>query len=150
MELTHVDSSGRVVMVDVSGKPIVKRTAIAKGHITLAKETIKLIKEGQMKKGDPLTCARIAGISAAKKTGDLIPLCHPLTIDQASVDLEIVEDGVNIESKVITTAKTGIEMEALTAVSVAALTVYDMCKAVDKNMVIDEVTLVKKTKEPLE
>ncbi len=149
MELTHVDSSGHVVMVDVSNKPIVKRTAIAKGHITLAKETIELIKRGQMKKGDPLTCARIAGISAAKKTGDLIPLCHSLLIDQAIVDLKIVEDGISIESKVITTAKTGIEMEALTAVSIAALTVYDMCKAVDKNMVIDEVALVKKTKEPI-
>lgn len=149
MELTHVDSSGRVVMVDVSDKPIIKRTAIASGHITLSKNTIMLIKEGQMKKGDPLTCARIAGIMAAKKTGDLIPLCHPLSIDQVSVDLEIIEDGVNIESKVITTAKTGIEMEALTAVSIAALTIYDMCKAVDKNMVIDKVTLVSKTKEPL-
>lgn len=149
MELTHIDSSGKAVMVDVSEKTVIKRTAIAFGHISLSANTLMLIKDGELKKGDALSCARIAGITAAKKTSDLIPLCHPLPIDQVSVNLEFAEDGINIESKVITTAKTGVEMEALTAVSVSALTIYDMCKAVDKNMIISDIKLISKTKESL-
>ncbi len=149
MEFSHIDNSGQVTMVDVSAKPVVKRTAVATGTIHLKPETVTLMHEGLIKKGDPLACARVAAIMAAKKTGELIPLCHPLPIDQVQVDFEIGKDTITIESRVITTAKTGVEMEALTAVSVAALTIYDMCKAVDKTMVIDTVTLKSKTKEPV-
>ncbi len=149
MEFSHIDESGQVTMVDVSNKPIVKRTAIAKGTIFMAPETINKINQSQIKKGDPLSCARIAGIMAAKRTGDLIPLCHPLPLDQAVIDFAIHEDNISIKSTAITTAKTGVEMEALTAASVAALTIYDMCKAVDKDMVIGDITLLSKTKEPL-
>lgn len=146
MELSHIDESGKMQMVDVSGKPEVKRTAIAKGKIFLKAETIEKVQQGLMKKGDVLACARVAGISAAKQTQSLIPLCHNIFIDQIGVDFNIVEDGVEITSKTICVAKTGIEMEALTAVSVAALTIYDMCKAVDKEMVISNVHLVEKRK----
>ncbi|MBD3320838.1 MAG: cyclic pyranopterin monophosphate synthase MoaC [Chitinivibrionales bacterium] len=148
MEFSHFDKSGRVTMVDVSGKGIVKRTAVASGKIFCNPETIEKIRRSLIKKGDPLACARIAGIMAAKKTGDLIPLCHPLPVDQVSIDCSLHDNAVSILATVITTAKTGVEMEALTAVSVAALTVYDMCKAVDKNMTISDITLIKKTKEP--
>ncbi len=149
MEFSHIDKAGQVTMVDVSHKPVIKRTAIATGTIYLNSKTIEMIKDGVIKKGDPMACARVAAIMSAKKTGDLIPLCHPLPIDQVQVDFHIGEDSIAIESKVITTAKTGVEMEALTAVSVAALTIYDMCKAVDKQMIIGDITLKSKKKEPL-
>ncbi len=148
MEFSHIDNSGQVTMVNVSHKPIVKRTAIATGTLYCDAKTIEMLKKGSLKKGDPLASARIAAILAAKKTGDLIPLCHPLPIDQVSVDFLTGEDKIDITSTVITTAKTGVEMEALTAVSIAGLTIYDMCKAVDKNMRISDITLKSKTKEP--
>ena len=149
MQFSHIDSSGQVTMVDISEKPIVKRTAIATGVVYLNTKTIEMIKKGLMKKGDPLASARIAGIMGAKKTGELIPLCHPLPIDQVIVDFKIGKDTIAIETRVITTAKTGVEMEALSAVSIAALTIYDMCKAVDKKMVIGDITLKSKKKEPV-
>lgn len=146
-QLTHTDNQGKAVMVDVSHKPMQTRTAKAEGFIQLAPETMDLIRENAMRKGDVLTVAELAGIQAAKRTSDLIPLCHPLPISQVSVKASIVEKGVRIESMVKCTAQTGVEMEALTAVQVALLTVYDMCKAVDKNMVIGPVTLLEKLKE---
>jgi len=149
MELSHIDSSGEVNMVDVSHKSVSKRTAVASGNILMQEETIALLTKGLMKKGDPLACARIAGILAAKKTGDLIPLCHLLPIDQVQIDFTIHNKLIEITAEVITSAKTGVEMEALTAVSVAALTLYDMCKAVDKQMVLSDITLKSKKKESL-
>jgi cyclic pyranopterin phosphate synthase len=149
MKLSHIDESGKLNMVDVSGKEVVKRTAIAKGFIKLQKETIVLLKQGLLKKGDVLACARVAGISGAKKTQELIPLCHNIFVDQIGVDFKVCEDGVEIISNTVCIAKTGIEMEALTAVSIAALTIYDMCKAADKEMVIENIHLVEKKKEPL-
>jgi cyclic pyranopterin phosphate synthase len=134
-------------MVDVSQKPVTRRTAVASGNIYMQPETIELMKKGLIKKGDPLACARIAGILAAKKTGELIPLCHPLPIDQVQIDFKIRKKLIEITAEVITTAKTGVEMEALTAVSVAGLTIYDMCKAVDKQMVLGDITLRSKKKE---
>lgn len=134
-------------MVDVSGKPVSKRTAVAAGSIRMAAGTVAKLREGILKKGDALATARIAGIMGAKGTSDLIPLCHPLPIDDIAVELEIKDDGVEIEATVTSTARTGVEMEALTAVSVAALTLYDMCKAIDKGMIIENVTLRSKTKE---
>ncbi len=148
-KLSHIDDSGQAKMVDVSGKNKVRRTARAKGKIALAPETLRLIKEGLLKKGDCFAAARIAGISAAKKTSDLIPLCHNIQIDHVEVELRTVDDGVEIEAKAVCTDKTGIEMEALTAVAVAALTIYDMCKAVDKNMQIEGVCLLEKTKDEI-
>ncbi len=147
VDFTHFDSEGRARMVDVSGKPVQKRIAIASGAIVVGGKVIAFLKAGSLKKGDPLSAARIAGIMAAKRTGDFIPLCHPLPLDQVSVDFRIEDDTIVIEAKAITTARTGVEMEALTAVSVAALTIYDMCKAVSKNMVIGEIRLVSKKKE---
>jgi cyclic pyranopterin phosphate synthase len=149
MELSHIDKTGAAAMVDVSPKQTVKRTAVACGSISLGAETIRLLKEGLLKKGDALACARIAGICAAKKTSDLIPLCHNLPLDNVSVDFSIGEKRVDITARSVCTGRTGIEMEALTAVSVAALTIYDMCKAVDKNMVIGGIRLVEKKKEPV-
>ncbi len=149
MEFSHIDSSGQVKMVDVSSKKVVKRTAIATGNICLSSATIDMMKKGLLKKGDPLACARVAGIMGAKRTGDLIPLCHPLPIDSIDIDFEFDDNTITIQSTVITTAKTGVEMEALTAVSLAALTIYDMCKAVDKDMVIGDITLKSKKKEPI-
>ncbi len=146
-DFSHIDSTGKVKMVDVSGKPVSRRTAVAAGFVRMTAETVKKLREGLLKKGDALATARIAGIMGAKKTSGLIPLCHPLPIDDIAVDLEIKEDGIEIEATVTCTARTGIEMEALTAVSVAALTLYDMCKAVDKGMIIESVTLKSKTKE---
>ena len=146
--MSHVDQSGRASMVDISPKAPVKRTAVASGHIRMAPETIRLLREGLLKKGDALACARIAGISGAKRTADLIPLCHNIEIDHVSVDFEIGDDRIGITAGAACTGRTGIEMEALTAVSVAALTLYDMCKAVDKQMVIGEIRLVEKRKEP--
>lgn len=145
---SHTDKKGKAKMVDVGQKPDVKRVAIAKGSIFLAKETIKLIKGNKMKKGDVLTVAKIAGIQAAKKTSALIPLCHPLLLNNIEVDCKILADRVEVTAKVECVGKTGVEMEALTAVSVALLTVYDMCKAVDKEMEIGGIKLCQKSKTP--
>ncbi|HPO12000.1 MAG TPA: cyclic pyranopterin monophosphate synthase MoaC [Candidatus Hydrogenedentes bacterium] len=146
---SHVDDKGRARMVDVGGKPDQRRVARASGKILLAPETVALIQENNLKKGDVLTVAEIAGIQAAKKTFDLIPLCHTVHIGHAQVTARLEKDGVAVTSEVSSIGPTGVEMEALTAVSVALLTVYDMCKAVDKNMVIKEVILLEKTKEDL-
>ena len=147
MKLTHFDEKGNTRMVDVGGKEETLRIAIARGHITARPETLRLIAEQKMKKGDVLEVARLAGIMAAKRTGELIPLCHPLALTSIRVELGIATDQsqIEIEAEIQTIGRTGVEMEALTAVSVAALTVYDMCKAVDKEMVIGDVRLVKKT-----
>lgn len=145
--LSHVDGAGRARMVDVSAKPRVRRTATAEGFISLAPGTVELVRANGIAKGDVLATARIAGIMAAKRCADLIPLCHNVEIEHVGVDLELRGDGVAIRARSVCTDKTGIEMEALTAVSVAALTIYDMCKAVDKAMVIGGVRLVEKTKE---
>ncbi|TVR87116.1 MAG: cyclic pyranopterin monophosphate synthase MoaC [Spirochaetaceae bacterium] len=149
MALTHVNESGEAHMVDVSAKPKVRRTAHAAGFIFLAPETVSLIRDNLVAKGDVLATARIAAIAGAKRTSDLIPLCHNISIDQVSVDLELREDGVAVEATAVCTDKTGIEMEALTAVSVACLTIYDMCKAADKTMKIGEIQLLQKTKQTL-
>jgi len=146
-KLSHTDAGGRVNMVDVGEKPLSKRSARAKGHISLAAETISLIKDNSLKKGDLLATAEIAGIMAAKKTSELIPLCHPLLLTKVGVYLTIDTNGVEAESYVSCTGTTGVEMEALTAVSAALLTVYDMCKAVDKKMVIDRIELLEKSKK---
>jgi cyclic pyranopterin monophosphate synthase len=144
--LSHFDDQGQAHMVDVSGKPVTDRVAVAVGAVRMTTETLMLITEGRAKKGDVLSVARLAGIMAAKKTSDLIPLCHPLPITK--VALELTADptlpGIRIEATVKTSGQTGVEMEALTAVSVAALTVYDMVKAVEKSMVIDGVRLILK------
>lgn len=145
--LSHTDASGKANMVDVSNKSTQIRTAVARGQISLSAETITLIRENQMKKGDVLTVAEIAGIQGGKKTSELIPLCHPLQITKLDVKAELTNAGVTITSTAKCTGQTGIEMEALTAVSVALLTIYDMCKAVDKSMVIGEIILIEKTKE---
>ena len=149
MGLTHVDAGGEVRMVDVSAKPVSAREAVARGRIRMSSEALKLIRAGAIKKGDPLQSARLAGIMAAKRTADLIPLCHPLALTHVDVSLEEETDGYAIEARVRTADRTGVEMEALTAVAVAALTIYDMVKAVDKAMVIDSITLVEKHKTPL-
>jgi cyclic pyranopterin monophosphate synthase len=142
--LSHVDPTGTVRMVDVSNKDVTAREAVAGGRITMSREAIRQIRAGAIKKGDPLQTARLAGIMAAKRTAELIPLCHPLPITFADVALTERRDGYDIEARVRTSAQTGVEMEALTAVSVAALTIYDMVKAVDKAMVIGEVRLLEK------
>jgi cyclic pyranopterin phosphate synthase len=144
-KLTHIDSRGRVQMVDVGDKPVTAREAIARGSIAMSSEARAQIRSGAVKKGDPLQAARLAGIMAAKQTASLIPLCHPLPIAGVQVDLTATARGYDIEARVRTTAQTGVEMEALTAVAVAALTVYDMVKAVDKAMEIGHIRLVKKT-----
>jgi len=146
-KLTHTDNSGKAVMVDIGEKIIQSRIARASGHITLAPETIRLIEENQLKKGDVLTVAQLAGINAAKQTSSLIPLCHNIAIESVSVKLAVDNSGVKAESEVKCTGKTGVEMEALTSVSVALLTVYDMCKAVDKKMIIDHTELIEKIKK---
>ena len=146
MEFSHIDSNGKANMVDVGGKPNQLRQAKATGFIKLNSETIQLIEENQMKKGDVLTIAEIAGIQAAKQTPSLIPLCHTLLLTKVDVKASLTSTGVEINSYVKCIGQTGIEMEALTAVSVALLTVYDMCKAVDKKMVISDITLIEKTK----
>ena len=145
-KLTHIDDSGAARMVDVGAKDVTTRIAIAKGQVRMKPETLALIQQGQIKKGDVLTVAKVAGVMAAKRTADLVPLCHPLPIDQVLVDLEPKPElpGVEITATVRTTAKTGVEMEALTAVAVAALTIYDMAKAAEKTMVIDNIRLVEK------
>ncbi len=147
--LTHIDASGAARMVDVSEKPVSVREAIAEGRITLAVETLELIAQNAMAKGDVLATARIAGIQAAKRTADLIPLCHPLPLSGITLDLVLEPDAVRIACRVRTTARTGVEMEALTGVAIAGLTIYDMCKAVDPAMTIGEIRLVLKTKEAL-
>jgi cyclic pyranopterin phosphate synthase len=146
-ELSHTDETGRARMVDVGPKTPQRRRARAKGMMVLRDETLRLIRDNQVKKGDVLTVAQIAGIQAAKRTGTLIPLCHPLTLDVVDVQLTVLDDGVLAESDVRCVGRTGVEMEALTAVSVALLTVYDMCKAVDKEMRIGDIILVEKVKE---
>ncbi|OQX75775.1 MAG: cyclic pyranopterin monophosphate synthase MoaC [Bacteroidetes bacterium 4484_276] len=145
--LSHTDNTGKAKMVDVGQKPDQLRTASAEGFISLAPETIKLIRENQMKKGDVLTVAEIAGIQGGKKTSELIPLCHPLAITKIEVKTHLKENGVLVSSLARCIGKTGIEMEALTAVNIALLTVYDMCKAVDKKMEISGVHLIEKTKK---
>ena len=147
--LTHVNLQGKANMVDVGHKPVQIRSARAIGHITLSDGTIKLVKENKMKKGDVLTVAEIAGIQGGKRTSDLIPLCHPLPITKIEVNAKLDKTGVTVESLAKCTGQTGIEMEALTAVSIALLTIYDMCKAVDKNMIIDNITLIEKTKSDI-
>jgi cyclic pyranopterin monophosphate synthase len=146
-ELSHVDEGGGVRMVDVGGKPVSRRLARARATVTMASRTAARLRE--LPKGDALVVAQIAGIMAAKRTGELIPLCHPLSLTNVDVTCRVGSDGVEIDALVETTAQTGVEMEALTAVSVAALTVYDMAKAIDKQMVIGRVELVEKTKEPV-
>ncbi len=148
MDLSHLDEQGKVRMVDVSSKERVRRTARASGMILMQTETLRLVREGLLKKGDAFAVARVAGIAAAKRASDLIPLCHNIRIDSVSVDLALEETGVRIAAAAVCTESTGIEMEALTAVSVAALTLYDMCKAVDKEMRITDIHLVEKTKAP--
>jgi cyclic pyranopterin phosphate synthase len=147
-KLSHVDRRGRVVMVDVGAKPVSDREAVARGSIAISREALRQIRQGTMKKGDPLQTARLAGIMAAKQTAVLIPLCHPLPLSSVQVDLTPTPRGYDIEATVRTTARTGVEMEALTAVAVAALTVYDMVKAVDRSMTIGPIRLVRKTKKP--
>jgi cyclic pyranopterin phosphate synthase len=146
-KLSHTDNSGKAVMVDVGDKTEQIRIAKAAGQISLSTDTLKLLKENQLKKGDVLTVAQIAGINAAKQTSVLIPLCHNIFIENVRVDLATDENGVIAQSEVRSTGKTGVEMEALTAVSVALLTVYDMCKAVDKEMVISSIRLIEKIKK---
>lgn len=145
--LTHFDAEGRATMVDVSGKAESQRVATAKGAVVMQPETLALIRDGAVAKGDVLAVARLAGIMAAKRTPDLIPLCHPLALSAVAVDLEVVPErnAVEITATCRLSGRTGVEMEALTAVSVAALTVYDMCKAVDRGMRIEDVRLVHKS-----
>jgi cyclic pyranopterin phosphate synthase len=149
MTLTHLDERGRARMVDVGGKPVTSREAVARGRVRMKPETLRLIAEGGAAKGDVLAAARVAGIMAAKRTHELIPLCHPLPLTFAGVDFELREEAdagvVDIEATARTSAQTGVEMEALTAVSVAALTIYDMCKAVDRAMRITDVRLIRKS-----
>jgi cyclic pyranopterin phosphate synthase len=146
-EFTHLDEKGNARMVDVGGKEITERTATARGRIHVAPETLAAIRDGGVAKGDVFSVSRLAGIMGAKKTPDLIPLCHPLPLSSVKVELEVATDGesaVDISATCKVTAKTGVEMEALTAVAVAALTVYDMCKAADKSMRISDIRLVHK------
>ena len=148
-KLSHIDNAGQAAMVDVSAKPVQMREAVARGEIHLRRETLALIEENQIAKGNVLATARLASIMAAKKTGELIPLCHPLLISHCEVNFEIPRERnrIVITASTKIAAQTGVEMEALTAVSVAALTIYDMCKAVDKTMRIAEILLVSKTKK---
>ncbi len=142
-----MDESGRAVMVDITAKPDLVRSASARGHIRLSEETLALIRENGLKKGDVLTVAEIAGIQGGRRTSELIPLCHPLAITKLEVTATPDETGVTVTSLARCTGPTGIEMEALTAVSIALLTIYDMCKAVDKNMVIEQIQLLEKSKK---
>jgi cyclic pyranopterin phosphate synthase len=143
--LTHLDETGRVHMVDVSDKAVTAREAVAKGFVRMTAETLALALSGDARKGDVRATAEIAGIMAAKKTAELIPLCHPLALSKVEVSVEAAEGGISVTARVRTTGRTGVEMEALTAVSVACLTVYDMLKAAEKGMVIEAVRLVEKT-----
>jgi cyclic pyranopterin monophosphate synthase len=148
MTFSHLDSEGATRMVDVGEKAVVRRTAVAGGFIRMSPETIELLRRVALPKGDALNTARIAGVMAAKKTSELIPLCHGLNLTSVDVEFEVSHDRVTITATARASDRTGVEMEALTAVSVAALTVYDMCKALDKGMVIGEVGLLEKTKKP--
>jgi cyclic pyranopterin phosphate synthase len=148
-KLTHIDEKGKAKMVDVSQKPDQEREAVAQGFIRLQPETVELIRQSQIKKGDVLTVAKIAGIQGAKRTGELIPLCHPIQLWKIDVNCNLQENGVLAECTTLCFGKTGVEMEALTGVHIALLTVYDMCKAVDKSMVIENIRLLSKTKSPL-
>lgn len=150
MKLTHVDDSGKATMVDISGKPPMHREAVAAGKIILAAATLDLLKKNRLQKGDVLAVARIAAIQGGKRTAELIPLCHPLAIHQLDVEFRVVADGVEITARAVSEGRTGIEMEALTAVSVAALTIYDMCKAVDKKMIIGAIGLLEKSKREIQ
>ena len=143
--LTHLDETGAARMVDVSGKLETERRAVATGRISMSREAATAIGAGDVPKGDVLAAARIAGIMAAKRTGELIPLCHPLPITSAAIDLAVDSDGVTATATITTTGRTGVEMEAMTAVSVALLTIYDMAKAIDKAMTIDSIRLLSKT-----
>lgn len=147
MGLTHIDERGKARMVDVTAKAATEREAVARGRVLMKKETLELILANEVKKGDVLGVARVAGIMAAKRTGEMIPLCHPLSITSVTVDFEPMSDppGIEITATAKIASQTGVEMEAMTAVSVAALTVYDMCKAADKGMVLTDIMLVKKT-----
>lgn len=142
--LSHISPDGRVQMVDVSAKAVTAREAVARGRITMSREAVRLIRTGAVKKGDPLQTARLAGIMAAKRTSDVIPLCHPLALTHVDLALRPLRDGYAITARVRTSGQTGVEMEALHAVAVAALTIYDMIKAVDQAMVIGEIRLVEK------
>ncbi len=146
-ELSHVSEAGDVRMVDVGGKPLSRRRAVARGTVLMSSQTAQRLRE--LPKGDALAAAQIAGLMAAKRTSELIPLCHPLPLSHIEVSLEVGDAGVEITAVVETTAQTGVEMEALTAVSLAALTVYDMAKAIDRELVVTDVKLIEKTKEPL-
>ncbi len=144
-ELTHINQKGEVTMVDVTDKDVTTRIASASAKIFMLKKTLEKIKNNSFKKGDVLATARIAGITSAKKTADLIPLCHQLNLSKISIDFKFIENGVQILTTAKIDAKTGVEMEALTAASVTALTIYDMCKAVDRGMVISDIKLLEKT-----
>ena len=144
-DLSHYDEAGKVKMVDVSGKETTVRRAVASGKVLLSPETLATLKNQTNPKGDPLEIARIAGIMAAKKTSELIPLCHQINLSKVNVTAEFTSDGVVLTAEAVTNAQTGVEMEALTAVSVAALTIYDMCKAVQKDIVISDIRLESKT-----
>jgi cyclic pyranopterin phosphate synthase len=146
--LTHIGDDGRAQMVDVSAKPMSARTAIAKGKIKLARKTLDLISKEQIAKGNVFATARIAGIQAAKQTAQLIPLCHTLPLGDVKIDITTAADSAEVQCTAQTVAQTGVEMEALTGVTVALLTIYDMCKAVDKEMRISDIRLVEKTKQP--
>ena len=148
-ELSHVAEDGTVRMVDISGKPVSRRVALAEGMIALQPETISRIEANQIAKGNVLATARIAAIQAVKRTDELIPLCHALPVHHVEIEFETGESGILIRCRVTTSAQTGVEMEALTGVSIGALTIYDMCKAIDKSMVISGLRLVSKTKEAL-
>ena len=145
-QLSHMDEEGRVAMVDTSEKPETARRAVASVRVLMKPETLQAVRESRNPKGDPLETARLAGIMAAKRTAELIPLCHPLFLTHIEVRAEVREDSIYLEAEAATRAQTGVEMEALTAAAVAALTIYDMCKAIDKTMIIDGVRLLKKTK----
>ena len=144
-KLTHLDDKGAARMVDVGGKAETRRTATARGRITMQPETLAAVREGSGPKGDVLATARIAGIMAAKKTGELIPMCHPLSLDSVTVDFTFEDGAIAVVATASLTAKTGVEMEALTAASIALLTIYDMAKALEKGMVIEQVRLIAKT-----
>ncbi len=143
---SHTNEKGKAQMVDIGHKPDQERIAVAEGFIKLNKDTINLIQANKIQKGDVIAVARIAGIQAAKRTDELIPLCHPLAINHINIQEKLEDDGIRIRAEVKTIGKTGVEMEALSAVGIALLTIYDMCKAVDKHMVIGEISLIKKQK----
>jgi cyclic pyranopterin monophosphate synthase len=148
--LTHIAADGRAQMVDVSAKPLSARVAIAKGRIALAKETVALVRKNEIAKGDVIATAKIAGIQAAKQTAHLIPLCHTIPLSEVKIDIALSDKGAEVTCTARTVAQTGVEMEALIGVAVALLTIYDMCKAVDKEMVIGEIRLVAKKKQAVE